>query len=1285
MSEGGTKAGSMIFELDLDRTRYDKGLQDALTSAEEKGVSIDKAWKNLGTKSDEMFTRMKANAILSYETIAKSATASAEDQARAAAMGAAKIEALNAKQFATQIAQTKAMQAAQQQYWDNLGIRSQATIQRQIDETTKGAAILQSTLKKNSQDWINIERAKNDSLAHLHDEMVGKQEWSMAAMARAALRVYAAYYVLTTGVQKVLEYMELGAKKQQTESSFHLIAEESGAASATMIANMKAYTKETIDDSDLMIKATKLMLAGYDPKQIVEFSKVVIAGSIYMGTSVSEAYERISDSIATRMPKAMVQSGAVTKEQMLIVAQAIKNGATQADLMALVIANLRVKTLQLQGTQNESTIALQRFRAQIQELKEIVGETLIIAFQKLFGLFQGIGVVSLLATAGISKFLQKKDELNAFLSFGEASKYWANLAKEYKASAESDMEAARILAEKSIANIDGVVNAEKRASKSSIEIEKEKRDAEVARLAAMNDAAKDAGAIYAELTSANKKMYEDQVAQVDHASKMLEIAGYNEFSVMNDNINSKQKALNAWYSHQGDLINANGKTYAVRVAEMKALDADYNKQWEKYANMREESNARELAQMSAKAAAYLKDIPGMESAYAQQQLDAIEIRRQAEINYYKDKLGLIKATKAADINAAIATNKTWADQYTQRLSQAQDVFSTIGSGLEAVANTYAQGSEQQKKYHQMAMEFAVAEKAAALAIAVVKAVEACANAGTSGDGYTAVVRIAAVAGALMSLFAANNMAFNGNVSSATTAAVLPESTLLGAANGTGSESIANSLKMLESIYNVEEVKLTKIYNELVSLNNNITGLVTSLIRTGGISNAYNFGATEWESNQLELFKGLMLGAANVFITILQGSFGMLYTPWIGGQDKLAQNIANFMGDVFGGKTTQSLVASGVMFGGTSNRSLQAGGSVGSQQYGTVLVHTDGGWFSKDSNWTYDIYQSLNGEVSNMFDKVFKNMGATLIELAKGLGTDLDATLNYVFETTKINLQGKTTDEINKALTDYFNAAGDKAVEALFGTVIKGYQKLNEGLMETAVRLVTDKETILHYLKMVNQSFNGTIPEAIKFSESLIAIAGGLDKLTESMQKYYNAFFSDAEKQSKLKSSLLDMLGMYGFDLPGTRAGYRGLVESLNLTTDAGLAAYNALMQMSDSADQYYKYLETARGNIKPENYATYADYIRALHVPAFAEGGDFAGGYRIVGENGPEMEFTGPSKIFSNKDSKSLLNTEELISEVRSLRNEINKGNVSIASYTQKTAKLLDRWEVAGMPTDRGY
>ncbi len=39
----------------------------------------------------------------------------------------------------------------------------------------------------------------------------------------------------------------------------------------------------------------------------------------------------------------------------------------------------------------------------------------------------------------------------------------------------------------------------------------------------------------------------------------------------------------------------------------------------------------------------------------------------------------------------------------------------------------------------------------------------------------------------------------------------------------------------------------------------------------------------------------------------------------------------------------------------------------------------------------------------------------------------------------------------------------------------------------------------------------------------------------------------------------------------------------------------------------------------------------------FANGGDHPGGYRIVGENGPELEYTGPSKIYNNSQTKALL------------------------------------------------
>ena len=45
----------------------------------------------------------------------------------------------------------------------------------------------------------------------------------------------------------------------------------------------------------------------------------------------------------------------------------------------------------------------------------------------------------------------------------------------------------------------------------------------------------------------------------------------------------------------------------------------------------------------------------------------------------------------------------------------------------------------------------------------------------------------------------------------------------------------------------------------------------------------------------------------------------------------------------------------------------------------------------------------------------------------------------------------------------------------------------------------------------------------------------------------------------------------------------------------------------------------------------------ALGIPGFAAGGDHLGGLRIVGERGPELEFTGPSRIFDADLTRSLL------------------------------------------------
>lgn len=51
-------------------------------------------------------------------------------------------------------------------------------------------------------------------------------------------------------------------------------------------------------------------------------------------------------------------------------------------------------------------------------------------------------------------------------------------------------------------------------------------------------------------------------------------------------------------------------------------------------------------------------------------------------------------------------------------------------------------------------------------------------------------------------------------------------------------------------------------------------------------------------------------------------------------------------------------------------------------------------------------------------------------------------------------------------------------------------------------------------------------------------------------------------------------------------------------------------------------------------------FMGASGVPGFAHGGDHRGGFRMVGENGPELEATGPSRIFSADKTADMLSPD---------------------------------------------
>lgn len=92
-------------------------------------------------------------------------------------------------------------------------------------------------------------------------------------------------------------------------------------------------------------------------------------------------------------------------------------------------------------------------------------------------------------------------------------------------------------------------------------------------------------------------------------------------------------------------------------------------------------------------------------------------------------------------------------------------------------------------------------------------------------------------------------------------------------------------------------------------------------------------------------------------------------------------------------------------------------------------------------------------------------------------------------------------------------------------------------------------------------------------------------------------------------------------------------------------------------------------------------------VPAFAAGGLHAGGLRLVGERGPELEVTGPARYWSTSQTAAMLggggNSDAVVRELRELREENRAQASAIVRLQQELNRQVMRWDTQGMPRER--
>ncbi|HNS45275.1 MAG TPA: hypothetical protein PKH37_08615, partial [Alphaproteobacteria bacterium] len=907
-----------------------------------------------------------------------------------------------------------------------------------------------------------------------------------AAMAGTVMKLTAAFAALAA-VQRGWGLMAEAAKYEQQVHALNNLAASYNSNGNKIIADLKRISDGTINTITLVEKAGTAMMLGIAPEKISKLMEIARATARMTGQEVSTAFDNIAMAVGRQSKMILDNLGIIVSVESANRTYAVQLKKTADNLSdtekkaAFLNATIAAgeDLIARMGQQSDTTKdKMDRLKASVDNARLMIGQGLIRVVLGATGAFQWLAAGVMTVIAIIPKLLEYMARANAKIYewTGQTERMKASLseAASLKKGYEDMLGAAGELAGKAADNFSAMVSStEDMAGATNRAIPP--IDGVTDTLDAAATAAQKLREEWAKLKA--ELDFEKATAGMDDLDKKLaEIE--RDIAKMRANPNADLKlideielqrqtaAIKAWYD---EYLQEQIKAKENFDRQEKAKQDSIAKGAQETADAIKKQYDADGQLLRDKLELY-KDLTGFEDEYRQVQLDWIERIKKEEIKATGDVAAAEK--KAAKERAQIEYNlfKTKTDYIADGFGQLQSAFTEI-------AGVYEKGSDAARQWEQAAKAMEIAQRA----VAVVQAVAAIATQGL-GDPYTAFARIAAMTATMGALLATIGESVgggggpSGSSAASTTETYTRQSTVLGAADGTASESIAKSWELLQDTYDMEYRELSGIYDEMKDLNSNITGLVGNIIRYGVTSSSWasvpgDTSLTDSGWLSANWLRNLGSSINNLFsnIPLIGNIVGGVLDKAIGWVSSISDWFVN---GIFGGSSSSHVALSGITVSGGTIKDLIAGLNSSVNKYAYIVTHTSGGWFGHDTDTGVYQYAGVDAEVTSMITKVFKNLSTTLVQLVAELGGDVQQALNYSFGSDMIELKGLSSDQINSTIQSYLSRIGDNAVEALLGPLLSKYQQVNEGLFETAQRVLLNKAVVMDSLEMTGQAFTG---------------------------------------------------------------------------------------------------------------------------------------------------------------------------------------------------------------------
>lgn len=353
------------------------------------------------------------------------------------------------------------------------------------------------------------------------------------------------------------------------------------------------------------------------------------------------------------------------------------------------------------------------------------------------------------------------------------------------------------------------------------------------------------------------------------------------------------------------------------------------------------------------------------------------------------------------------------------------------------------------------------------------------------------------------------------------------------------------------------------------------------------------------------------------------------------------------------------------------------------------------------------------------------------ELQKQLDAALESeqALNDVFQVLRDNIR-ELRGEVDSTVSLGAAAGRDLIRQALAGMPIDGDElqsaidAVRQFLERDQYRSKFERDRALLAFAGELESLSGVTEAGLSTAEQQVALLeeqlAGLDTQLELAQKQVDALFgvdTSVKTVTQAVQALSAAMATYtgavaaasavsvstgaapvssgGGGYSGGGGGYSGGAstssKSSGTWTAEGYWAKNADLQRyySDNRamlDRDPRFNQNPELSVRDEYLAWHWANFGQKELRKFAKGGYYPGGMALVGEDGPEIiNFRQPGQVYTAGQTQELLGrgNDQMLAEIRGLREDNRVQSRAIAQLQARQAKLLERWNVEGLPAER--